>query len=72
MKSKFILCEDGSYLHIKNITRLWVAEDAITRRGQIKASMIGPAMPFTVSEHDTKDSAAMALQALVELTEEGE
>lgn len=69
MKSKFILCEDGSYLKVKNITRMWAAEDAITRRGTIKASMIGPAMPFTVSEHDTKDRAAQALQALVALVE---
>jgi hypothetical protein len=62
---QFIMCEDGSYLHIRNITRMWVAEDTITRRGEIKASMIGPAMPFTVAEYDTKDRAAQALLALV-------
>lgn len=68
-RAKFIMCEDGSFLKIKNITRLWTEEDAISRRGAIKASMIGPAMPFTVAEFNTKSDAAMALRALIDLAE---
>jgi len=64
-KSRYILCEDGSYLHVRNVTRLFVVEDGVTRRGNIKASVIGPAMPFTVAEYDTQHEAELALQALI-------
>jgi len=69
MSAKFIYCTDGSYLNVRNITRIWVAEDTITARGVIKASTIGPAMPFTVAEYETGDRAAEVLRNLIDLVE---
>ena len=70
MPAKFILCHDGSYLAIRNIIRLYVEEDTITRQGAIKASTIGPAMPFKVAEYDTKEDATLMLQGLILQAEE--
>ena len=67
--TEFILCEDGSFLHIRNITRLFLAEDTITKGCSIKASVIGPAMPFLVADYDSRDAAATSLQELINLIE---
>lgn len=65
-KNRFILCEGGSgYLLIRNITRLFVQADEITREAVIKASTVGPAMPFTVAKYENKLTADLALQELI-------
>lgn len=70
-RSKFILCENGSYLLVRNITRLFVQTDEIKRTGVIKASTVGPAMPFVVASYDNKLAAKVALQELVDRIEKG-
>lgn len=67
--NKFVLCEDGSYLYIRNITRLFLAEDTITKGCSIKASVIGPAMPFLVADFESRAVAALHLHALIEQIE---
>lgn len=71
VKCKFIRCENGSYLLIRNITRLFVQTDEVRRTGVIKASTIGPAMPFTVAQYDNKLTAEVALQELIDRIEKG-
>lgn len=70
-KSMFIRCENGNYLLIKNITRLFVQADEITRKATVKASTIGPAMPFTVAQYDNKNLAEIALTELIDRIEKG-
>lgn len=64
-KANFILCDDGSFLHIRNITRLFLAEDTITKGCSIKAGMIGAAMPFMVADFANRAIATVALQELI-------
>lgn len=68
-KPKFILCENGSYLLIRNITRLFVQVDEIKKTAVIKASTVGPAMPFVVAEYASKTAADLALLELVDQIE---
>ena len=70
-KSKFIRCENGNYLLIRNVTRLFVQADEISKTAVIKASTIGPAMPFEVARYDNKLSADVALQELIDRIEKG-
>lgn len=63
--SKFIRCEDGSYLTIAHVTRWFVVEDGVTRKGEIKASIPGPAHPFTIARYDDKHTAIFKLAELI-------
>lgn len=68
-KVKFIRCSDGGFLYLKNITRLFLAGDTITQGCSVKASVIGPAMPFVVADYENRLEAEASLQALVDLVE---
>jgi hypothetical protein len=68
-RSKSIHCEDGGYLLVRNITRLFLAVDTISREATIKASVIGPAMPFTVAKHSTSAIARNHLEDLIDMIE---
>jgi hypothetical protein len=50
---------------------LFVQADEIKRNAVIKASTIGPAMPFVVAVYDDKKAAEIALLELVDRIERG-
>lgn len=68
MGLRFIRCEDGSYLHVRNITRLAVQTD-YDDKSRIKAHHNGPAMPFTVAQFETSREAQNWLRDLVDRLE---
>lgn len=65
MEHKFIRCENGSFLLIRNITRLFVETDNIKKTAAIKASTVGPALPFTVATYDNTNQADTGLYMMV-------
>ena len=62
---RFIHCEDGSFLLVANITRIFITEDTITKTSEIKASTLGPAMPFTLGRYDGRLNATLALAEII-------
>lgn len=62
---RFIKCDDGSYLYVRNITRVFITTDVTDENAIIKASVIGPAMPFTVTKYPDKHQAELALVDLI-------
>lgn len=69
MGLKFIRCEDGSYVYVKNVTRLSVETDTLSDKSKIKAHHNGPSMPFTVADFETRREAEMWLLDLVDRIE---
>lgn len=68
MDMKFIRCEDGSYVHVRNVTRLSV-EVAYDDKATIRAHHNGPSMPFTVARFETSREAQSWLMDLVDRIE---
>lgn len=68
MGLKFIRCEDGSYIHIRNITRLAIQSE-YNDKATIRAHHNGQAMPFTVAQFETTRHAEAWLMDLVERIE---
>lgn len=64
MSLKFIRCEDGSYVHVVNITRLAIETD-YSDKSTIKAHHNGPSMPFPVAKFDTRKDAQTWLMDLI-------
>lgn len=67
--NKYIRCDDGSYLAVRHVSRLFVQEDVTTDTGVLKASIPGPAHPFTVAKYDSARDAQIALLDLIERIE---
>lgn len=70
MENKFIRCEDGSYVLVRNVTRLSIDTD-YDDKSRVKAHVIGPAMPFTVATFSARKDAQLWLLDLVERLEHG-
>jgi len=68
MGLRFIRCEDGSYVHVRNVTRLSV-EVTYDDKATIKAHHNGPSMPFTVARFETSRDANSWLMDLVDRIE---
>jgi len=68
MGLRFIRCEDGSYVHVRNVTRLSV-EVTYDDKATIKAHHNGPSMPFTVAEFGTSRDASSWLMDLIDRIE---
>lgn len=66
---KFIRCDDGSQLLIENITRLFINDDPVSKMSEIKASTVGPALPFTVTKIGGRQAAELYLLDLVQKIE---
>lgn len=57
--------EDGSYIDTGHVSRYFVSENFTTTRYEVKVSMNGPQMPFTVSTHGSPQEAHEALDGLI-------
>lgn len=68
MGLKFIRAEDGSYIQVRNITRLCV-ETSYDDKSTIRAHHNGPSMPFAVARFETSREAHMWLMDLVDRIE---
>jgi hypothetical protein len=60
----WIWLEDGSVVQRRNVTRIFI-ESFYAGEFFLKVSTIGPAMPFAVSHHETRELAEEALKDLV-------
>ena len=69
-RNKFIRCEDGSYVHVKNVTRLSLQTD-FHDQTKIMAHHNGPGMPFPVAEFSARKDAQLWLTDLIERIEFG-
>jgi hypothetical protein len=69
IRLKFIRCDDGSQLLIENITRLFINDDPVSKMSEIKASTVGPALPFTVTKIGGRQAAELYLLDLVQKIE---
>lgn len=65
---KFIRCEDGSYVYVRNLTRLSLSTD-YDDKTKIKAHTVGPAMPHVIASFDSAKDAQFWLMDLVDRIE---
>ena len=69
-KNIFIRCEDGSYLRVKAVTRIYAQEEVISGKGLIYAVAPGPQLPYIVYSYETLHDAEAALSMLIASIEE--
>jgi hypothetical protein len=55
---KWLRCDDGSYIQVRHITRLFVQEDIVADCAWICASIPGPAHPFKIAQFRESDYSA--------------
>lgn len=72
MSEKFIRCENGDFILVRNVTKLSLQEDAIAGKTDIVAHHNGPSMPFTVASFDARKDAFAWLIDLIDRIEHGQ
>jgi hypothetical protein len=64
MARRYIRTQHSGNLNVDHITRLFVETDVIGENAIIKASTVGPQMPFIIARCDSEEAAGNLLEEL--------